>query len=64
MIGVFIGPDGNVIYRCSVCDETWIVSVRLSDSPFWEVFIGNALLIALGHYEDLHMKVNDQHNGE
>ena len=51
---VDIGIEGNIALRCSVCDEIWLVSVRLSASPFWEVFVGSALLTAIQHTQEAH----------
>jgi hypothetical protein len=54
MIAVSIGQNGTVALLCTDCHETWAVSYRLSGSPFWEVFIGSALLTALAHYQEAH----------
>lgn len=54
MIGVYIQDNGNVTYRCSICDMTETVDYALSTSPFWDVYLGRVLAAMLGHYMDSH----------
>lgn len=54
MIIVFTLENGDVAYRCPVCDKAETVSLALSSSVFWDIYNGRALLSLLGHYEDKH----------
>lgn len=43
--------NGDVIYRCSLCDETYGVEYQYHTSPFWDTFNGVAVLRMLSHYQ-------------
>lgn len=52
MISVSIMVNGDVAYRCSICDKTTYVEIRLSHTPFWGEYNGDALLAMLSHYQE------------
>jgi hypothetical protein len=54
MISVYITDNGDIAYRCSVCDETSTLPVRISGSAFWDIYVGLELLKMLAHYREAH----------
>jgi len=56
MISVHILDNGNVAYRCSVCDMTTVIEIHDTESVFWDMHNGLAVLAMLGHYKAMHME--------
>lgn len=51
MILVLFLQNGDMVYRCSLCDMTYGVEYQYHTSPFWDTFNGVAVLRMLGHYQ-------------
>jgi hypothetical protein len=49
-----VPPNGDIAFKCSLCDKIEIVTARLSWSPFADEYAGHAVLLMLGHYGSAH----------
>lgn len=49
MIVVSINPDKDIVMECGGCEFTTTVKWEWAESPFWDVFAGQAILVMLGH---------------
>lgn len=54
MITVSILDNGNVEYRCNKCGLPTVVEIHDSESVFWDMHNGLAILAMLGHYRTTH----------
>jgi hypothetical protein len=54
MIRVYIADNGDVAMTCNTCGKTVMVPIGLAQSVFWELHIGSALLLLLGHCDKEH----------
>lgn len=50
MISVFIEENGDVSYRCTICDRTETITIDQISRPFGDMISGNLLLVMLEHY--------------
>lgn len=54
MIVVSILDNGNVQYRCDKCGLFNVVEIHDTESVFWDMHNGLAILAMLGHYKANH----------
>lgn len=54
MINVSIMEEGDVKMSCTKCGKTTVVKRSWADTPFWDMYIGQALLVQLGHLANDH----------
>jgi hypothetical protein len=54
VIVVSIMDNGNVEYRCSWCEIKTVIKIHDSESVFWDMHNGLAILAMLGHYKGTH----------
>jgi hypothetical protein len=52
VINVSIGDDGNIHYECSECTHYQIIPIEWANSPFWDMYNGEAILSMLGHLRE------------
>jgi hypothetical protein len=57
MITVNIADNGDVIYECPQCELCWTIPIHKSESPFWDLYNGQAVLQSLAHFKAAHDKV-------
>jgi len=48
-IYVSLVDNGDVMLECPECDMRLCIPIELSESPFWEMYNGEALLVMLAH---------------
>ncbi len=56
MIEATITHEGDVMYRCNKCGIHTIVKIHDTESVFWDMHNGLAVLAMLGHYKATHEK--------
>lgn len=56
MIEVTILDNGSVKYQCRGCSIYQVVEIHDTESPFWDMHNGLAVLAMLGHYITEHGK--------
>lgn len=54
MIKVTLAANGDILLRCGKCGDSTAVKKSWAASPFWEILVGQALLVLLGHVEKEH----------
>jgi hypothetical protein len=50
------GTTGDVLVECSQCDYYMEVKAELRNSVFWDMHIGTAVLVVMGHFEKEHQE--------
>lgn len=53
-VNTYIADNGDICLDCDTCGEHEIVPIIRAQSTFWEVYVGTALLVMLGHIEREH----------
>lgn len=50
MINVYVVHNGSVAFCCSRCETSCMVDIQFAGTPWWELYVGRAVLQLLGHY--------------
>lgn len=54
MIDVYVCSNGDVGADCTECNKTMFVPIEVAQSPFWDMYVGNMVLIMIQHVLDNH----------
>lgn len=51
---VYPAPNGDLYFKCEFCDHTDKLPKTAQASPFWEMYVGNIVLVLVQHEVDRH----------
>jgi hypothetical protein len=54
MIEVNLAENGDILVECGSCTDTYRVEFEHSGSPFWEIYVGQYVLLMIQHTMSKH----------
>lgn len=51
---VIVVPSGDLDFKCEFCDHSERLPRTAQASPFWEMFVGNLVLVVIQHEVSRH----------